>query len=421
MIFLSMGILFNAFVYNLIILPIQTIIMTIQLFTFQTINMIRYKLHLMKIVLFIIGLLIKKYLERTYPLFYIQSKLGSLRGIKIFALLKIIEFITILLNRCHKDYEIQLLTIFNEKKIKHKIFSFAVLIGTLSLNMVAFWSYMISISLTLNDPSNAIYPLFFKINYIELKKCGKPIKKKNIMGSLVTDIYDRFFNFFVFSIVIFQNYHDKKSTSHNFIDYFYRMVFIFIFEVVFDWVKNFVIFRISYFNPKIVKLVTYEIALYHDKLRHNCFNSNGSITRTKHSKYIKYLESKELLIVGKQYRYEKYLSYLGYDSVMCLTLHTNILIFCLMITNVFFSTVNISMIMFLLLITGLVIIRKILQFAISNFVVNFNKKGPIKESLRADAEFYVNDPMKVDFNASFMSRNYNGISSTENSIKEKNM
>ena len=183
MIFLSMGILFNAFVYNLIILPIQTIIMTIQLFTFQTFNMIRYKLHLMKIVLFIIGLLIKKYLERTYPLFYIQSKLGSLRGIKIFALLKIIEFITILLNRCHKDYEIQLLTIFNEKKIKHKIFSFAVLIGTLSLNMVAFWSYMISISLTLNDPSNAIYPLFFKINYIELKKCGKPIKKKNIMGS----------------------------------------------------------------------------------------------------------------------------------------------------------------------------------------------------------------------------------------------
>ena len=91
-----------------------------------------------------------------------------------------------------------------------------------------------------------------------------------------------------------------------------------------------------------------------------------------------------------------------------------------MMTNVFFSTVNISMIMFLLLITGLVIIRKILQFAISNLVVNFNKKGPIKESLRADAEFYVNDPMKVDFSASFMSKNDNGISK-EDLIKEKNM
>ena len=234
MIFLSMAILFNAFIYNLIILPIQTVIMTIKLFTFQSFNRLKYKINLLKILLFIIEIFIKRYLERTYPFFYIQHKLRSLNGIKIFALLKIIEFITTLLNRCHKDYEIQLLTVLQEKKVKRKIISFCLLVFTLTLNIISFWSYMISISITLNDTSNAIYPLFFKINYIELKKCGKPIKKKNIMGTLTTDIYDRFFNYAVFITVIFQNYHENKISSHNFIEYFYRAVFIFFFEIMFD-------------------------------------------------------------------------------------------------------------------------------------------------------------------------------------------
>ena len=399
MIFLSMAILFNAFIYNLIILPIQTVIMTIKLFTFQSFNRLKYKINLLKILLFIIEIFIKRYLERTYPFFYIQHKLRSLNGIKIFALLKIIEFITTLLNRCHKDYEIQLLTVLQEKKVKRKIISFCLLVFTLTLNIISFWSYMISISITLNDTSNAIYPLFFKINYIELKKCGKPIKKKNIMGTLTTDIYDRFFNYAVFITVIFQNYHENKISSHNFIEYFYRAVFIFFFEIMFDWVKDFIIFRISYFNPKIIKLITYELALYHDKLRYNCYNTNGASKNTK-NKYIKYLENKELLIVSRQYHYEKYVNVLGNDSVMCLTLHTNILIYCLMMSSVFFSKVKISMIMFLFGVISLLLVRKILQTALSNYIIKHNRKnnGIIKESLKNDAELYVNDPNKVEVN-----------------------
>ena len=43
-----MAILFNAFIYNLIILPIQTVIMTIKLFTFQSFNRLKYKINLFR-------------------------------------------------------------------------------------------------------------------------------------------------------------------------------------------------------------------------------------------------------------------------------------------------------------------------------------------------------------------------------------
>lgn len=403
---ISIAIFINAIIYNLIIVPIKTIIMTFKYLFSTQINLLKYQYFLLKILLFFFGILIKSYLENTYPLYLIQHKLRNLRGLKIFAFLKIIEFLTLLLNRCHKDYDIQLITIVKTKKIKKKIIAFALLIITFSLNIIALWSYMISMSITLHDSTSDLYPLLFKVNYIELKKCGKPQKKKNLMNQMTTDIFDRFFNYTCLTCVLFQSYHDNKFTSHNIISYFYKIMFIILFEILFDWVKDFVIFRISLFNPSMIKLIAFEIAVYHEKLRLDCFSlnlANGATTpkesnkRKDKDRYKKLIERTELHIVSRQYHYEKYIKYVDYDNVLCLTLQTNIIIYCVLITTVFDQKIKLTSTLVALIIIGMILLRRLIQLVISNWTIKYfietNGKIKEKDKLKIEASFYVIDPI----------------------------
>ena len=327
----------------------------------------------------------KPHIESSSPLFYIHHKLKSLRGIKIFALLKIIEFITTLFNRVHKDFELHLLTIITEPKLKRKLISFLILTITFQLHLISLWAYTTSISISLTDPSNALYVLFFKINYIELKKCGKPIKKKNIMSTLTADVYDRFLNYTVFVLVIIKNYYENQLSHYNISEYCYKVFFIFVFEIVFDWVKNFIIFKVSYFNTKVVKLITYEIAVYYEKLR----VSKGDTT------YSRFIHGRDVVIVGKQFRYENYLDVLTEESVMCLTLHTNVFVVVIMVVSVVIEKIRITVCSTVLIGGVLVLVRKIIQLVISEFVLSGHKRK-LKKEFKIEAEMYVNDPLKEE-------------------------
>jgi len=100
----------------------------------------------------------------------------------------------VLLNKFNRDYDLQLIKILKEKKTKTKIISLIIMIISLSLNILTFWCYMITISISLNDANNFIYPLFLKLNIIEIKKSGKFIKQKKISQTIINGNYHKVIN-----------------------------------------------------------------------------------------------------------------------------------------------------------------------------------------------------------------------------------
>jgi len=127
--------------------------------------------------------------------------LRYLSGMKIFTFIKILEFMNILLNKFNRDYDIQLIRLLKESKIKKKIISLIIMIISLSLNIITFWCYMITISITLNDANNFIYPLFLKLNIIEIKKSGKFVKQKKISQTIINGNIKYIFYLIIFIIL----------------------------------------------------------------------------------------------------------------------------------------------------------------------------------------------------------------------------
>ena len=246
-----------------------------------------------------------------------------------------------LLNNFNIDYEIQLISIIQQVKLKKKIISLIILILSLFLNIVTYWSYMICISIVLNDPSNFIYPLFMKLNFYEIKKSGKIQKKKKVFNVVTYEIYDRFFLFSCLFLVVFQNFSDNKINSHNFIDYSFRILFLIFIEIVFDWIKDIVIFKISDIKPKVIKSITLDLVILHEKLKYNTFNSNGGasgqFSESKDSNktndisnYLKLIDQEKLNFTNKN-NFNRYSNYIDYDNILCLELNNNVFVHCILV------------------------------------------------------------------------------------------
>ncbi len=341
--------------------------------------MTKFKLISLKILIFLIGLYISNKIEETKPIIYFYNILDNLKGLKIFTLQKVIEFICILMNRCFREFDIQIISILYEKKFKKQFFTFIFIISSLFIYIMSTLSYIFCVRRTLNDPKKSIYPLLFKINYIELKKCGKPIKKKNLMSQLNTDIFDRFFNFFVLFNILITDYSINQINNVKF--YFTRFFYLFFFEIIFDYIKDIIVFRISYFDTKILKYISYEIPLYYIKLK-------GKFL-TKEEEFLK---NKKLVIIGRQYEYDKFSSILSSDDIMCLTLQNGILIYCILIINSIFKS-SINFITFFILLISCEILREIICKGLLKYVKDFEEKHEKKmsqKSFKEELELYVN-------------------------------
>lgn len=119
-------------------------------------------------------------LENSFPIFYIHHKLRSMSGMKMFTFMRIIEILNLIINKFNRDYDIQLVAILKQKKLKNKCLSFIILMISLCLNIMAFYSYIIALSIALNDSNNFIYPVFLKMSFIEMKKSAKAHKSKKV-------------------------------------------------------------------------------------------------------------------------------------------------------------------------------------------------------------------------------------------------
>lgn len=353
-------------------------------------NILKLKIYLLKIIVILFGVFVKKVstiisitsfsslqiLENSFPIFLIHHKLRSLSGMKIFTFIRIIEFFNILLNKFNKDYDLQLMNIVRGPKLKKKVVSLAILLISMCLNIVTLWSYMISLSIVLNDPNNFIYPLIMKMNYVEMKKSGKTQKKKKFLELIFYEVYDRFFVMFSVLLVIIQNYCDNKINSHNFVDYSYRVFFLVASEVLFDWIKHIIVFKISELKPNLIKQLTLEMAIFHDRLRFKSYNSNGANTSIhfEDSKYLKLIEREKLKFINKT-ELHKYSGFLDLDSILCIQMQNNILIYSIIILSFVYEKFHICTFKIIFLALVLLLLRKLLQCTFTNYILEYILSG----------------------------------------------
>jgi hypothetical protein len=293
---------------------------------------------------------------------------------KIFAFVKSLEFLNLLLNKCNNDFDVQLYLMIKETKIKKKLICLLIQLISLFLNIVTFWSYMICLSIILNDPGNMIYPLVLKLNYFGMKKSGKSKKKKKIMDLIHIEVYDRFFTIFSLLAVIIQNYNENKINSHNFLDYFQR-VFYFIFaEILFDWIRNIITFKISQLKPNIYKQITLEMILLHEKLKFNSINQNGgndhSMMDSRMITYLRIIEEGKIDLITKKKDSLKYTKLLDTDNAISLILQTNSTTYCILLVSYLFQKFGFFSIKFVLIILLLLVIRKNLQISFSHYILD---------------------------------------------------
>lgn len=137
-----------------------------------------------------------------------------------------------------------------------------------------------------------------------------------------------------------QNYYDNKVNSHNFLEYGFRVLFLIISEIFFDWIKDIIIFKISFLNAKYLKNITLEIAVFHDKMKYNCFSiTNGSekssLKNDNKNKnelvdYLNVLENYKLQYFNKD-KLDKHLNYVDFENLLTIDLQHNVLVICIFV------------------------------------------------------------------------------------------
>jgi len=173
--------------------------------------------------------------------------------------------------------------------------------------------------------------------------------------------------------VIYQNYYENKINSHNFLDYFIRVLHLIGSEVIFDWLKGIMVFKLSNLDPQIYKEYYLELSIYHEQLKFNCFNTNGGQIIPKNSMFYNYtskIEKFKLKIVNHD-SMSNCTAFLDYENISAIAVgYTNVTICVLFITflikHVGFKLFSKD---FFILVIILIIIQRINRLIISNLVV----------------------------------------------------
>ena len=142
-------------------------------------------------------------------------------------------------------------------------------------------------------------------------------------------------------------------------------------EIIFCWIKDILIFKISDIDSKYIKEITYEIAFFHEQMKYECFLNNGcNYENGIMGEYIKQIESINLKIVNKKHCSDKFSALVDYENILCMELKNNILIHCIFIIPFIinkFAVKSLFNFYFLLLILILLLFRKFLQSTITLF------------------------------------------------------
>jgi hypothetical protein len=114
--------------------------------------------------------------------------------------------------------------------------------------------------------------------------------------------------------------------------------------MIFDWLKDIIIFKLSIIKAKYVKSFTLELAVFHDKMKYNCFNPNGGKINQPNRNingtdrflpdYISIIENFKLKYINKE-KLEKYLGFVDFENLLSIELQHNVLVICIIVNIIF--------------------------------------------------------------------------------------
>ena len=292
------------------------------------------------------------YNSSTYK--WIKSELSIIKGIKLYSIFKVIEYLLLLSNKLGYDLDLQLLKIMDAKKIKHKILSFLICCIFSYFNYYIIILFYYCTWLMIFDDNKSFIPIYLKVNYIEFKQANKSFK--SIHNFLSNDIHDRFINYFVLFIVFINCLLDKNIKKINKIVYFKRIFIYFIAELLSDYIKGIIIFKLSNSNSKNIKKFLKEEIIYYKKLTYKKKNNDESFN---------YLKNVDM--------YESYLNDIESANVLIMALNVNVFPFCTILLYFFLFTIDIYFafkIMIILLLLGL----KLINEKLIHYFILFNIK-----------------------------------------------
>ena len=293
----------------------------------------------MKIFLIIIGLIIKNQIDNSSTLKYIKDEFSKAKGIKLYSIFKVIEYVLLLSKKFSFDLDLQLLKIIKAKKYKHKIISFIILCSFIYVNIYIIILFYYCTWLIINDNNKSFIPIYLKVNYIEFKQSNKTFK--SIHQFLSNDIHDRFLNYFVLFFVLVNGVIDKSIYIDKNNIYLRRILFCFLAEFISDYLKGIILFKIGNINPKNIQIFLKEENIYYNEYI------------LKDNKYL-FLENSKL--------YESSLNIIDKENIFPMMLNVNIYPFCVIFLHYFFIKIKI------------VILHKIIFFAFFVIIKFLNEK-----------------------------------------------
>ena len=288
-----------------------------------------------------------EYIIKSNMFIWLKDEFSKMKGIKLYSIFKIVEYILSLFNKFGYDMDIQLLRIINAKKIKHKFFSSLIIIIFIFLNIYIFNIFYFCTWLILNDIEKNFLLIYLKVNFIEFKQANKAFK--SIHNFLANDIFDRFLNFFIMTFILLKGFIENKIQIDFNNIYFKRICFYCIAEFISDYLKGIITFKINNLNPKCIKLFLIEEIYFYKELD----NSKSDINS--------YFYLKDTNI------YNSYTSFIHKESLICILLNINIYPFIIIFIREIFLKDKIFSLFTIPKIFLLIIIKYVLEALIERF------------------------------------------------------
>ena len=310
------------------------------------------KTYLLRIIILIIGFIMQCHIINSYYFKWIKIELLNIKGIKLYSLFKIIEYILLMINKFSHDFDLQLLKIITAKKTKHKIFTFFLLSIFLYAHIYIFILFYYCTWLIINDNNKSFFSIYLKVNYIEFKQSNKSFKSIHYL--LSNDINDRFLNYFILLFIFINGYIDGIITINISNIYFKRILICFIAEIISDYLKAIILFKLSNINPKEIKLFLKEEIIYYKKIKNKEKINNITFNCFKNNKL-----------------YEQYLyNAINYENIFPMLLNINILPFCIIFLYFFIIKIKLLFVYKIIIFLILIGIKILNGKMIDNFQLN---------------------------------------------------
>ena len=289
------------------------------------------------------------YIEHSSNFCWLKEEFSQMKGIKLYTIFKIVEYILSLLNKYTYDLDFQIIEIIKEKKMKHKFFSSLILIIFNFIHIYALNIFYFCTFLILNDIDKHFFLIYLKVNFIELKQANKAFK--SVYNFITNDIYDRFLNYFVLIFITINCIDDGKIEFNLNNIYFKRICLYFISELFSDYLKGIISFKINNLNPKYIKAFLKEEIKFYEEIDINK-NENRDII---------YIYLKEVKL------YKKYNDLNYKENLICPLLNINIYPFVIIFLNQIFLKNKFFSLYTLFKILILIIIKYVLEILIKSF------------------------------------------------------